>query len=116
MKGLKILIVEDEFIIANNLKGILEDLGYTPLKPCLTKEQAVSSIEEFWPDLVLLDINLNGKYEGLEIGEYLSKEAHIPFIYITGNSDKATVEAAKQTNPLAYIIKPFRPPLKTLFC
>ncbi|MBP7512400.1 MAG: response regulator, partial [Bacteroidia bacterium] len=71
MEALKILIVEDEFIIARNLQVILEDLGYEPLEPVGTKKAAIAAIDELEIDLVILDINLNGKHEGIEIGKYL---------------------------------------------
>jgi DNA-binding LytR/AlgR family response regulator len=108
MEALKILIVEDEFIIAQNLKLILEDLGYEPHEPVGTQKLALVAIETLEIDLVILDINLNGKQEGIEIGKYLHEKKEIPFIYLTSNSDKATLNEAKLTQPKSYLVKPFR--------
>ncbi len=106
MNELRILIVEDEFIIAENLKATLIELGYDPLQPAINMLQAKNSIDLNTPDLVILDINLKGQHDGIEIGKYLN-EKDIPFIYLTSNADKQTVELAKLTKPLAYIVKPF---------
>lgn len=108
MEALKILIVEDEFIIARNLQVMLEDLGYEPHEPVGTKKSALAAIEELEIDLVILDINLNGKQEGIEIGKYLNEKKEIPFIYLTSNSDKGTLNEAKLTHPKSYLIKPFK--------
>lgn len=108
MEALRILIVEDEFIIARNLQVILEDLGYEPLEPVGTKKAAIAAIDELEIDLVILDINLNGKHEGIEIGKYLNEKKQIPFIYLTSNSDKTTISEAKLTHPKSYLIKPFK--------
>lgn len=107
MRTLRILIVEDEFIIATNLKQMLEGLGYETYEPVSSKTEAIAALEKLEVDLVLLDINLHGKHEGIEIGDYITRFVHVPFIYLTSNSDKATIDAAKQTHPNSYIIKPF---------
>lgn len=106
MSTIKILIIEDEFIIADNLSFILKELGYECYKPIASKLLAMEFFEKETPDLVLLDINLKGKYDGIEIGSHLN-EKKIPFIYITSNSDKETVDLAKKTHPLSYLLKPF---------
>lgn len=106
MSELKILIVEDEFIIAQNLKLMLQELGYNPLPPAINLKTAKESIDQNAPDMVILDINLKGQHDGIELGKYLN-ELGTPFMYLTSNADKETVELAKQTNPRAYIVKPF---------
>lgn len=107
MQSLRILIVEDEFIIANNLKMMLEDLGYNPLNPVMNQEEAIEILKDHEVDLAILDINLNGKLEGIEIARQINEKFHIPFIYLTSNADKETINEAKQTKPRAYLIKPF---------
>lgn len=107
MQALRILIVEDEFIIAANLKQMLEDLGYEPYAPAGSKIEALEFLNNYEVDLAILDINLNGKHEGIEVGKYINENTHIPFIYLTSNSDKATIDEAKHTCPRSYLIKPF---------
>ncbi len=109
MQSLKILIVEDEFIIASNLKLMLEDLGYEPYEPASNKKEAIKLLKEQEIDIAILDINLDGKHEGIEIGKFINENFHFPFIYLTSNSDKNTIDEAKQTHPNAYLIKPFTP-------
>ncbi|OYU97298.1 MAG: hypothetical protein CFE21_03115 [Bacteroidetes bacterium B1(2017)] len=107
MDAIKILVVEDEFIIARNLQAILEDLGYEPYEPVGTKKEAIHALQELEIDLAILDINLAGNQEGIEIGRYINDKIRIPFIYLTSNSDKSTIADAKETHPRAYLIKPF---------
>ncbi len=107
MENLRILIVEDEFIIASNLKMILEDLGYQPLNPVGTKKDAIEALTTQEIDLAVLDINLSGKQEGIEVAKFINEQIHIPFIFLTSNADKATIFEAKQTFPKSYLIKPF---------
>lgn len=107
MKPIRILIVEDEFIIASNLKLVLEDLGYEPLTPAGNKKEALEILKQEEVDLAILDINLDGKNEGIEIGQFIQDQIHIPFIYLTSNADKATILDAKKTKPRSYLIKPF---------
>lgn len=107
MNRIRILVVEDEFIIASNLKNMLEDLGYECLEPAGTYKSALQKIDEETPDLVILDINLEGRNEGIQLGKYLQHEKLIPFIYLTSNSDKVTILEAKITQPRSYLIKPF---------
>lgn len=71
MNRIRILVVEDEFIIASNLKNMLEDLGYECIEPAGTYKSALQKIDEETPDLVILDINLEGRNEGIQLGKYL---------------------------------------------
>ncbi len=107
MENIKILIVEDEFIIGRNLKLMLEDLGYEPFDPIDSTKDAIHLLESHDVDMAILDINLNGKHEGIEIGQYIHDNVHIPFIFLTSNADKSTIDQAKLTHPNAYLIKPF---------
>ncbi|MBC5774121.1 LytTR family transcriptional regulator DNA-binding domain-containing protein [Pontibacter sp. KCTC 32443] len=102
----KILISEDEVIIAEDIAACLEDLGY---ETCAidTGEDTLDMIRETKPDLVLLDINLRGGSDGVDIGSQIKKEFNIPFIYLTAYADKSTIDRAKKTEPDGFLVKPF---------
>ena len=102
----RIQIVEDEFIIAEDLKGALHDIGHTVVGMAETYQEAVEHFSAHDPDLVLLDINLGGKEDGIGLGRILS-EKNIPFIYISAYIDVKTREKAEATGPVAFLIKPF---------
>ncbi|GAA4433690.1 hypothetical protein GCM10023188_23580 [Pontibacter saemangeumensis] len=102
----KILISEDEVIIAEDIAATLEDLGY---ETCAidSGEDTIDMIRETQPDLVLLDINLRGEADGVDIGSRIKEEFNIPFIYLTAYADRATIDRAKKTEPDAFLVKPF---------
>ena len=102
-----ILIVEDELIIATDLQRQLEKLGYCVCDIACSTQETRQYIQKHEPDLVLLDIYLQGPESGIVIGKELRAQGNIPFIYITSHFDKATVEEAKMTRPNGYLIKPF---------
>jgi signal transduction histidine kinase/AmiR/NasT family two-component response regulator len=102
-----ILIVEDEQIIAFNLKSRLEKLGYEVVAFVPNGEEALKVAAARRPDLVLMDIMLEGPLDGVETATRLGAELDIPFIYLTASSDDATIARAKTTNPLGYLVKPF---------
>lgn len=104
-----ILVVEDELIIAYDIKGILEQEGYNVIINIVTVPDAIKAIEEHDPILILLDINLNQDIDGISLGNYLLKKDTIPFIYITSFSDNTTIDRVKDTRPHGIIIKPFKP-------
>lgn len=108
MEPLKILIVEDELMVATNLAMILEDKGYEPHDAGGTKESALDLLKNIQPDIAILDINLHGQPDGIEIGNYIKQHLNIPFIFLTSNSDKSTIDAAKKVGPAAYLVKPFK--------
>ncbi|OEU68264.1 MAG: histidine kinase [Desulfovibrio sp. S3730MH75] len=103
----RILIVEDEAIIALNIKGSLNALGYTTIGVASTGEKAIELALEQLPDLILMDIMLEGDMDGIETAEKINKEYCIPVIYITAYADEETLSRAKITEPFGYIIKPF---------
>jgi YesN/AraC family two-component response regulator len=106
----KILIVEDESIIAFDLKKILESNDYECIVNIDTVEAAIACIEKENIALVLIDINLNNNKSGIDLGQYLlEKGNHIPHIYLTSYADGLTVDLAKQTRPQSYIVKPYKP-------
>jgi two-component system cell cycle sensor histidine kinase/response regulator CckA len=103
-----ILLVEDERIVALDLASTLEELGYTIAASVNTGEAAVKQALKLRPNLVLMDIRLAGKIDGIEAAEQIRKEIDIPVIYLTAHSDEPTLARAKNTGPLAYLVKPFK--------
>jgi len=104
----KILIVEDEMIIAAKISMQLTNLGYEVTGILPRGEEAILHLEENKPDIILLDINLKGKLDGIETAAQLQRQNDIPIIYLTANSDEATFNRAKSTKPYAFISKPFK--------
>lgn len=108
MNGIpRILIVEDEAIIAEDIADLCRLNGYEVCGTAYSAHKALSMIKSHTPSLVLLDINLQDRIDGLEIASYLREKYHIPFIFLTSYSDKETLSQAKKTSPLGYIVKPF---------
>jgi CheY-like chemotaxis protein len=103
--GAKILVVEDERITAEDIKKSLEKAGYNVPAIVSTGEDAVKFSERYKPDLVIMDIVLEGKIDGIEAAETIKTKFDIPVIYLTAYSDKSTVERAKNTHPSAFILK-----------
>ncbi|MGB7969905.1 MAG: response regulator [Methanobacterium sp.] len=101
----KILVVEDERITAEDIKKSLEKAGYKVPAIVSTGEDAIKFSEKYKPDLVLMDIVLEGKIDGIEAAEIIRTKFDIPVIYLTAYSDKSTVERAKTTHPSAFILK-----------
>jgi DNA-binding LytR/AlgR family response regulator len=104
----KILVVEDEMIIGAKISMLLTQLGYEVTAIIPRGEEAVMHVEENQPDIVLLDINLKGKIDGIETANLIHKIADIPIIYLTANTDDGTFNRAKSTRPYAFISKPFK--------
>lgn len=104
----KILIVEDDPLIADSLEAIVEETKYTCCGKAESVTEALNLISDTTPDLLLLDINLDGANEGIELAEIVQKREKIPAIFITAYSDEKTVDRASKTKPLGYLIKPFR--------
>ena len=103
----KILIVEDELIVARDIRRILEKAGYKITGVAQTVEKALSLLQATAPSLVLIDIFLKGHQTGIDLALHLNKTG-IPFIYISANSNQPVLDAVKQTNPYGFIVKPFR--------
>ena len=106
-QGIKIAIVEDELLIAENIKMTLDEIGYQTCDPVSNYIDALKMIKQEIPDLVLLDINLGGEKDGIDIAKQINEQFQLPFIFLTANSDKNTVERAKEVKPYAYLVKPF---------
>ncbi|APQ15981.1 LytR/AlgR family response regulator transcription factor [Maribacter hydrothermalis] len=103
----RILIVEDDMIIGANLSIQLTSLGYEVTAIIPRGEEAIMHIREQSPHILLMDINLKGSLNGIETVKIIQKAKDIPIIYLTANSDDATFEKAKETQPKAFITKPF---------
>ncbi|MBD1877396.1 ATP-binding protein [Coleofasciculus sp. FACHB-T130] len=103
----KILVVEDERIVAKDIVKSLQRLGYNVVASVASGEEAIQKVLEIQPDLVLMDIMLKGQLDGIETTEKIHKNFDIPVIYLTAYADKKTLERAKITDPFGYIIKPF---------
>lgn len=107
MNPIKIGVVEDEVIIADDIQSLLTEIGYVCPEPCSDYYEAIKMLEEETPDLILLDINLGKKKNGIDIAAYIRANLKLPFIFLTANSDESTVARAKMTSPDAYLVKPF---------
>lgn len=104
----KILIVEDEMIIAANISLQLNELGYEVTGIIPRGEEALMHIKSETPDILLLDINLKGELDGIETALAMQKTHDIPIIYLTANADDAHFNRAKETHPYGFIAKPFK--------
>lgn len=102
-----ILIVENDSVIASVEEWRLKKLGYTICGRATNGVDALALVNEKKPDLVILDINLDGEMDGIEIAKVLDKQGNIPFIFITGHAEEAIVQRAKGTLQYGYIKKPF---------
>ncbi|MEJ8804409.1 LytR/AlgR family response regulator transcription factor [Pontibacter sp. H249] len=107
MAKVKLLIAEDDVVIAQNLSFSLEEMGYEVCAIVSSGEELLLEVHKYNPDLTILDITLEGKLDGIDTAAMLSKSSKIPFIFMTALSDKETIDRAKQTNPHAYLVKPF---------
>jgi len=106
MQTLRIVIIEDEFIIAIDLKEMLEELGYTVCAIADSYEAGMQLAKKERPDLFLIDISINGKKNGIDLATELHK-MQVPVIFISSHTEGIYIEAAKQTKPYGYLIKPF---------
>ena len=105
---IKILVVEDEMIIGAKISMQLTSLGYEVTGILPRGEEAILHVQQNKPDIILLDINLKGKIDGIETARQIQLQNDIPIIYLTANSDEATFNRAKPTRPAAFISKPFK--------
>lgn len=104
---IKILIVEDNVIIADDMQSMLEEIGYEIVDNVIVYEQAIEVLKNHQVDLVLIDIILASDKTGIDLGKHIRESYDIPFIFVTSNSDRATVENAKTVQPNGYLVKPF---------
>jgi len=108
-EAIRILIVEDETILAMQLKMNLQNFGYTVSEIVATADDAIRHVDANLPDMVLLDIHLKGKKNGTDAGRYIWQNYRIPIIYLTSYCDASTIKTAMDSEPYGYLTKPFRP-------
>ncbi len=104
----KILIVEDDRYAALYIRQTLELFGYDAVEIAVSGEGAIQKAEEMKADVVLMDIVLRGKMDGIEAAGIIREQLGIPVIYLTAYSDDQRVQRAKATNPVGYLLKPFQ--------
>jgi 1,2-diacylglycerol 3-beta-glucosyltransferase len=108
MNKATVLIVEDEKDVAYIMTHTVNRLGFSVVGTENTGEKAIKAVKELKPDVVLMDIKLSGKMDGIETAEYISKNNKIPVIYVTALTDQKTLERVAVSAPYGYILKPFR--------
>ncbi|HKQ31974.1 MAG TPA: response regulator [Thermodesulfobacteriota bacterium] len=107
MDKIKVMIVEDEIIVAKHIEDSLQNLGYLVTGIVSSGEDAVEHAAEFHPDIALMDIMLGGETDGISAAEMIRKRHSIPVIFLTAYSNEKTIQRAKTAKPYGYILKPF---------
>ncbi|MBD0341262.1 MAG: response regulator, partial [Microcoleus sp. Co-bin12] len=107
MSQKKILIVEDESIIAEDISDSLISLGYRITGMVYSGEEAIEAAAKFRPDLVLMDVNLQGEIDGITAAAEIRSRFQIPVVYLTAYADENTLRRVNATKPFGYIVKPF---------
>ncbi|MGB8308429.1 MAG: response regulator [Methanoregula sp.] len=108
MPDKRILIVEDETIVAMTIEDALQTMGYVVVDTVSTSEDAIKMAGETRPDLILMDIRIQGEKDGIATAEEITGLYHIPIVYLTAHSDEKTFKRAMKTRPYGYLTKPFR--------
>jgi CheY-like chemotaxis protein len=107
MAGERILLVEDDDIIAKVTDWRLKNLGYEVCGRAVSASEAMELVVKATPDLVLMDINIKGDVDGIDTANMIKKGFNIPVVYVTSHSDGPTIERARATKPDGFIVKPF---------
>ncbi|MBI9035366.1 MAG: response regulator [Bacteroidales bacterium] len=107
MNEIKVLIVEDELVVAMMIHHHLEETGYKVFDPVNNYEKAIVNLAKLKPDIVILDIKLEGEKSGIDLAHYLKNTINIPYIFVTSHIDTHTLEQVKKLNPSAFLVKPF---------
>jgi len=107
MSNLSIYIIEDQPLYANQLMILVDELGYDLAGTADNSDKALKEIPDLMPDLLLVDIKINGSLDGIEFISLIQKRIAIPFIFITSYKDDTTFNRAKKVNPYAFLTKPF---------
>jgi excisionase family DNA binding protein len=108
MRNAKMLVVEDERVVAMDIQRGLTNLGYPSPEIASTGREALEKANEIRPDLVLMDIRLKGDIDGIEAATRIRRRLNIPVVYLTAYADDTTLDRATRTQPYGYILKPFR--------
>lgn len=107
MGNIEIVIVEDEPLVAEDIAGHLEALGFSIAAILHSGEEAIEFLGANDPDAALLDITLSGTVDGVEVAHFINKNNHIPFVFLTSHADRGTIDRVKETKPGGYLVKPF---------
>lgn len=107
MTNIRVLVVEDEPLIAEDIRETLDNIDFEVSGVAYDSDSALDELASNTPDIVLLDVNLGSELDGIDIAEIINKKYQIPFIYLTSYADRGTVDRAKHTRPMGYIVKPF---------
>jgi len=107
MSKVNILIVEDEPLVAEDIAGHLEFLGFGVATIVHSGEDALDYLKTHKPEAALLDITLSGTKDGIEVAQYINENNKIPFVYLTSHADRSTIDRVKSTHPGGYLVKPF---------
>jgi len=108
MSPIKILVVEDEIIVAEDIAGRLKKMGYAVTATVPSGEEAIAKVAENPPDLVLMDIVLKGDMDGITAAEKIRINTNVPTVFLTAYADEKTLQRAKLTDPFGYLVKPFQ--------
>jgi two-component system, cell cycle sensor histidine kinase and response regulator CckA len=103
----RILIVENEGLVGCDMAASLNDLGYRVAGTCTSGEEAARLYNELRPDLVLMDVHLDGSMDGIETAKHLQQRGPVAIVYVTACADLETVNRARETHPQGYLLKPF---------
>ncbi|NND34928.1 MAG: response regulator transcription factor [Saprospiraceae bacterium] len=107
MSQIRVLVVEDEPLIAEDIRETLDNIDFEVSGVAYDSDTALQELSGNTPDIALLDVNLGSEMDGIDIAEIINKEYRIPFIFLTSYADRDTVDRAKLTRPMGYIVKPF---------
>ncbi len=105
---MNILIVEDDAVISQLIEHYLIEFGHKVIGSAYNSARVLDLIHNLKPDLIMLDINIEGIRDGIDIAHIIDEKYSIPYIFITAHSDQNTLQRAQKVNPLAYLLKPFR--------
>ncbi|MGB1031359.1 MAG: response regulator transcription factor [Flavobacteriales bacterium] len=107
MKSIKILVVEDEPLVAEDIASHVEEMGFEVAGIAYSGAEAIKMIDSLDIDAALLDIRLEDDISGIDVAKHIRKNKMIPFLFVTSHSDRGTLDEAKITQPAGYIVKPF---------
>lgn len=107
MTATRLLIAEDKIVVANNLQDRLQAMGYSVVDIVSSGKEAIQLTKELRPDIVLMDIKLQGEVDGIQAAQEIRASCDVPIIYLTGHADEATLQRARLTEPYGYLLKPF---------
>lgn len=108
MRRLRVLVVEDEFLVADYIASVVEDEGHEVIGLSHSFDHAVASADQLKPDLAILDIRLKGERDGVEVADVL-RTSGVRFIFISGSGDPTTLGRAMAREPISFLQKPFKP-------